>query len=184
MEILTKKETDKIINTLKNRFENNMSRHPKIKWEDVYKKILSNTNKINTLINMEETGGEPDVVSYDKTTDEYIFYDCSKETPLGRRSLCYDKVALESRKNFKPLNNVIDMAKEIGVEVLNEEEYKFLQSLGEFDLKTSSWLKTDENTRNLGGSIFGDRRYNRVFIYHNGADSYYSGRGFRGVLKI
>lgn len=173
---------EEILNILKLRFEKNMNRHKNLNWNYVYNKLINNQNKLEILIKMEETGGEPDVVSYDN--GEYVFYDCSKETPSGRRSVCYDKEALESRDKFPPENNAVEMAKEIGIEILNEEEYRYLQSLGEFDLKTSSWVKTPDEIRELGGAIFCDRRYNHVFTYHNGADSYYSVRGFRGSLRI
>lgn len=175
---------EEILKVLKNRFESNMNRHKDMSWENIEKKILSNNEKISILSNMEKTGGEPDVVKYDSTTNEYIFFDCSKETPLERRNVCYDRASLESRKSFKPDNNAIDMANEIGIEILNEEEYRYLQELGEFDLKTSSWLNTPDEIRKLGGAIFGDRRYNRIFIYHNGAESYYGVRGFRGSVRI
>lgn len=175
---------EKLIEILKQRFQNNMKRHLNIEWNDVLEKLLNSVNKLKILNDMEETGGEPDVVLFDEKNNEYVFFDCSKESPVGRRSLCYDKEALESREKFKPENNAIDMAKEIGIELLNEEEYIYLQTLSEFDLKTSSWLKTPEDIRKLGGAIFGDRRYDRVFIYHNGADSYYGVRGFRGKVEI
>jgi len=177
-------DENKILSILKSRFENNINRHKDIDWKDVENKLLNNMEKLSILNEMEQSGGEPDLVKYIKETNEYVFFDCSKETPIGRRSLCYDKEGLESRKQFKPENNVIDLANYIGIELLSEEDYHYLQSLGEFDLKTSSWLKTPNEIRKLGGAIYGDRRYNRVFIYHNGADSYYSSRGFRGSLKI
>jgi len=175
---------DELVRILKNRFEENMHRHPDISWEKVYEKISNNSSKILSLDAMEKTGGEPDVVAFDADTNEYIFFDCSQESPIGRRKLCYDREALESRKKFKPENSAIDMANEMGIEILNEEEYKYLQTLGQFDLKTSSWIKTPIEIRKLGGAIFGDRRYNNVFIYHNGADSYYGNRGFRGLLRV
>ena len=175
---------EELIETLKFRFDNNMSRHKDISWENVLKKLYLNPDAVVTLSKMEETGGEPDIIFYDKEKDEYIFCDCSLESPVGRRNVCYDKEALESRKNFKPNNNAIDMAKEMGIEILDIEYYKKLQSLGEFDTKTSSWIKTPGEIRELGGAIFGDRRYNTVFIYHNGAESYYSVRGFRGLIRI
>jgi len=181
MNNITKEE---FIQILKKRFEDNSKRHTDIKWEDVLKKIINNPIKLESLIEMEKTGGEVDVVKFNKETDEYIFFDCSKETPLLRRSLCYDQESLESRKSFKPIDSAVGMADKMGIKILNEEEYKYLQSLGEFDLKTSSWLSTDNEIRRNGGAIFGDRRYDRVFIYHNGAESYYSGRGFRGSLNI
>lgn len=184
MEKLTIEVIDELLLILKNRFESNMARHREIVWIDVLEKLKGNKDKLWSLMQMEKTGGQPDVVMFDENTKEYIFYDCSKETPAERRSLCYDKEALELRKAFKPNNNAIDMAKEIDIQILSEEEYIYLQTLGKFDLKTSSWLKTVEDIRKLGGAIFGDRRYDRVFIYHNGAESYYSGRGFRGSLRI
>lgn len=184
MEKLTNEQTEELMKTLRSRFEHNMNRHPNITWEDVFKKISNNPPKLRSLSEMERTGGEPDVIAYDKDTKEYIFCDCSEETPAERRNVCYDKEALDSRKKFKPDNNAIDMAKEIGIEILDEEEYRNLQKLGQFDLKTSSWIKTPAEIRKLGGAIFGDRRYNTVFIYHNGADSYYSVRGFRGILRV
>lgn len=184
MEKLTYEQADKLIKVLKSRFEKNMNRHLNISWEQVLEKIFSNADKTLSLNKMEVTGGEPDVIDYDKNTNEYVFCDCSKESPIGRRNICYDKKALDSRKNFKPENNAIDMAKEMKIDILSIEEYQYLQKLGEFDLKTSSWIKTPEEIRNLGGAIFGDRRYNNVFIYHNGAESYYGVRGFRGILRV
>lgn len=175
---------EEILDILKLRFENNVNRHVNILWNDVYNKLINNKNKIEILIKMEETGGEPDVVDYDEKTNEYVFYDCSKESPEGRRSICYDKEALESREKFPPKNSAVEMSKEIGVEILGEKEYRYLQTLGEFDLKTSSWVKTPDEIRRLGGAIFCDRRYNTIFTYHNGADSYYSVRGFRGSLRV
>lgn len=179
-----KVEKEKIISLLKYRFDNNMTRHKDILWEDVLEKLSLNSDALISLSKMEETGGEPDIIAYDKEKDEYVFCDCSKESPTGRRNVCYDKEALDSRKSFKPNNNAVDMAKEIGIEIINIEEYKKLQSLGDFDTKTSSWIKTPDEIRKLGGAIFGDRRYNTVFIYHNGAESYYSVRGFRGLIRI
>lgn len=184
MKNLIREQIDELLNVLKARFEKNMSRHQNIKWEDVFKKISGDSDKIWSLNEMENTGGEPDVIEYDEKTDEYIFYDCSSETPVGRRNVCYDNEALESRKKFKPEDSAVNMAKKMGIKILNEEEYKKLQGLGKFDLKTSSWIETPIEIRKLGGAIFGDRRYNRVFIYHNGADSYYGVRGFRGSLRI
>ncbi len=182
MKELNNEEKNKILEILKQRFESNMSRHKDIKWEDVEKRLLNNIDKLSTLNEMEKTGGEPDVVKYEN--GEYVYFDCSKETPSERRNVCYDRASLESRKNFKPSNSALDMANEIGIELLDEEQYKYLQGLGEFDLKTSSWLKSPDEIRKLDGAIFGDRRYNRVFIYHNGAESYYGVRGFRGFIKI
>lgn len=175
---------EELIKILKIRFEKNQNRHENIKWENVQKKLESNPEKLWSLHEMERTGGEPDVISYDKKTDEYLFIDCSAESPKGRRSLCYDRKALDSRKENKPANSAIDFANEIGIEILDEEQYRELQTFGNFDLKTSSWVKTPDEIRNLGGAVFCDKRYNTVFLYHNGADSYYAARGFRGFLKI
>lgn len=175
-------KNEEILNILKIRFEKNMNRHKDLNWKDIYNKLIENKNKLEILIKMEETGGEPDIVSYDN--GEYVFYDCSKETPSGRRSICYDDEALKSRDKFPPENSAIEMAKGIGIELLTEEEYRYLQTLVEVDLKTSSWVKTPSEIRELGGAIFCDRRYNNVFTYHNGADSYYSVRGFRGSLRV
>lgn len=175
---------EELIKTLKIRFEKNPNRHENIKWENVQKKLESNPEKLWSLHEMERTEGEPDVIFYDKKTDEYLFIDCSAESPKGRRSLCYDRKALDSRKENKPANSAIDFANEIGIEILDEEQYRELQTFGNFDLKTSSWVKTPDEIRNLGGAVFCDKRYNTVFLYHNGADSYYAARGFRGFLKI
>jgi hypothetical protein len=175
------KETIELIKT---RFEKNMHRHQEIKWEDVQAKLLSNPEKISSLHQMEVTGGEPDVIAYDQKSNEYLFCDCSKESPKGRRSVCYDHEALEARKKHKPENSAINMAKEMGIEILNEEQYRKLQTLENFDLKTSSWIRTPSDIRELGGAIFADYRYGKVFVYHNGADSYYSSRGFRGMLRV
>ncbi len=161
-----------------------MNRHKGIEWAKVETKLKNNSEKLWSLIEMEKTGGEPDVVGQDKKTGEYIFYDCSAESPKGRRSLCYDREALEARKEYKPKNNAIDMAMAIGIELLTEEQYRELQKLGNFDLKTSSWVKTPAGIRKLGGAVFCDRRYDTVFLYHNGADSYYAARGFRGSLRV
>jgi hypothetical protein len=177
-------QREELLNTLKDRFKKYMNRHKGLDWDTVQAKLEANPEKLWSLNEMERTGGEPDLVGHDKTTGEYIFYDCSAESPDGRRSLCYDREALESRKEFKPKNNVIDMAAEMGIELLTEEQYRELQKLGNFDLKTSSWVKTPDDIRKLGGAIFCDRRYNTVFVYHNGADSYYAARGFRGLLKV
>lgn len=172
-----------LLEILKNRFEKNMNRHKGMKWDDIHQKLIKSPEKLLAINEMEETQGEPDVVSiYDN--DEIIFIDCAVESPKGRRSLCYDQDALESRKEHKPKNSAIQMAKEMGVKILNEEEYAALQSLGNFDLKTSSWLETNSEIRDLGGAIFGDFRFGRVFTYHNGAESYYAARGFRGIVKI
>lgn len=181
---LSQKQHEELLRVLKSRFEKNINRHKDLEWTKVQTKLEMNTNKVWSLNEMERTGGEPDVVGYDKNTDEYIFYDCSAESPKSRRSLCYDREALESRKEHKPENNVIDMAATMGIELLSEEEYRELQNLGSFDLKTSSWVKTPVQIRRLGGAIFCDRRYDTVFVYHNGAESYYAARGFRGSLKI
>jgi hypothetical protein len=173
-----------LLKTLKERFDKNKNRHAVIEWTDVEVKLLSNTEKLWSLHEMEKTGGEPDVVGYDKKTNEYIFYDCSAESPKARRSLCYDNEALESRKEHKPLNNAIDIAAAIGINILSEEEYRELQTFGNFDTKTSSWITTPSTIRKLGGALFCDRRYDTVFVYHNGAESYYAARGFRGSLRI
>lgn len=173
-----------LLGELKERFEKNMGRHQGLKWADVQAKLEANPKKLWILFEMERTGGEPDVVGFDKKTGEYIFYDCSVETPAGRRSLCYDGAALESRKEHKPKGSAVDMAATMGVELLTEEEYRELQNLGEFDLKTSSWVKTPPEVRSLGGAIFCDRRFGRVFTYHNGAESYYGARAFRGKLRV
>lgn len=169
---------------LQNRFEKNKSRHQDIAWIDVQAKLEANPSKMWSLSAMEVTGGEPDVVGYDAQTGEFIFYDCSPETPKGRRSICFDHEALESRKQFKPADSAIGMATDMGVELLSEEEYRYLQQLGNFDTKTSSWIQTPKEIRKLGGALFCDRRYNHVFVYHNGAESYYAVRGFRGTLKV
>jgi hypothetical protein len=175
-----------LLEVLKTRFEKNMNRHKGLDWTDVQAKLdpAHAEEKLWSLNEMERTGGEPDVVGQDKKTGEYIFYDCSSESPKDRRSFCYDREALESRKENKPKNNAIDMAAAMGIELLTEEQYRELQKLGNFDLKTSSWVKTPADIRKLGGAIFCDRRYNTVFVYHNGADSYYAARGFRGSLKV
>ncbi len=173
-----------ILNVLKDRFERNMNRHKDLEWAKVEAKLEANTEKLLVLGEMESTGGEPDVVGYDETTGEYIFYDCSVESPKGRRSVCYDREALESRKQHKPENSAIDMAAAMGIELLTEKEYRALQSLGNFDMKTSSWLKTPSEIRKLGGAIFADFRYDNVFVYHNGAEAYYGTRGFRGSLRV
>ncbi|GAA4166002.1 DUF4256 domain-containing protein [Chryseobacterium ginsenosidimutans] len=180
---LTLEQNKALLKVLKTRFEKNMTRHKGLDWDKIQAKLEKNPEKIWSLNEMEETEGEPDVVDYDKKTDEYIFFDCSTESPK-RRSLCYDYQAWESRKANKPENNVIDKAAEMGIELLTEEQYHQLQQLGKFDLKTSSWIKTPSNIRELGGAVFCDRRYNTVFLYHNGADSYYAARGFRGCLKV
>ena len=177
-------QSDELLQTLKTRFNKNMQRHKGLDWDKVQTKLESNNEKMWSLFQMEETGGEPDVVDHDKKTGEYIFYDCSPESPKGRRSICYDHEALESRKEHKPADSAKEMANDMGIEVLNEEEYKYLQQLGNFDTKTSSWIITPVNIRKLGGALFGDYRYGTVFIYHNGAESYYAARGFRGSLRV
>jgi hypothetical protein len=177
-------QQEELLKALKNRFEKNMNRHKGIEWTKVKAKLEANAEKLWSLNEMENTGGEPDVVGYDKKTGEYIFYDCSAESPNGRRSFCYDHEALESRKEHKPKNSAVEMATDMGIEVLTKEEYQGLQKLGNFDTKTSSWVKTPADIRKLGGAIFCDRRYNTVFTYHNGAESYYAARGFRGSLRI
>ena len=173
-----------LLNTLKTRFEKNMNRHKSIEWSKVQAKLDANFEKLRSLDEMEITGGEPDVVDYDKKTGEYIFYDCSAESPKGRRSICYDHEALESRKENKPENSAMQMAADMGIEMLTEEQYRGLQKLGNYDMKTSSWVLTPPSIRKLGGAIFCDRRYDTVFVYHNGAESYYAARGFRGSLKV
>ncbi|MDP3468820.1 MAG: DUF4256 domain-containing protein [Daejeonella sp.] len=183
---LSQEETNELILVLKSRFEKNMNRHKGIEWADVHAKLNSNNNapKLWSLNEMERTGGEPDVIGQDQKTREYIFFDCSAESPKDRRSICYDEDALESRKEHKPKNSAIGMAKDMGILILSEEEYRELQKLGRFDTKTSSWIKTPAKIRELGGALFGDFRYGTVFFYHNGAESYYGARGFRGSLKI
>jgi hypothetical protein len=173
-----------LIKLLKARFEKNISRHKGLDWSKVQAKLEANTEKLWSLNEMEETGGEPDVVGFDKKSGEFIFYDCSAESPKDRRSICYDHEALEKRKENKPKNSAANMATEMGIAILTEEEYRELQKLGEFDLKTSSWVKTPAVIRKLGGALFCDRRYNTVFLYHNGAESYYAARGFRGSLRV
>jgi hypothetical protein len=181
---MEEKQRGDLLRTLKARFEKNMNRHKGLEWAKVQAKLEANPEKLWSLHEMERTGGEPDVVGYDKTTQEYIFYDCSAQSPLGRRSLCYDREALESRKKHKPENNVLDMAAAMGIELLTEDQYRELQKLGDFDTKTSSWVKTPPDIRKLGGAIFVDFRYGHVFVYHNGAESYYAARGFRGSLRV
>lgn len=182
--ILSLEQHEKILRVLKARFEKNMNRHTGLEWAEVQAKLETNTEKLWSLNEMERTGGEPDVIVHDRKEDVYIFYDCSAESPKGRRSICYDREALESRKEHKPQNNAIDMAADMGIEILTEEQYRELQGLGHFDTKTSSWVKTPANIRKLGGAIFCDRRYDTVFVYHNGAESYYAARGFRGSLRV
>jgi hypothetical protein len=173
-----------LLGILKARFEKNMARHAGLEWTKIQAKLEANPEKLWSLNEMERTSGEPDVVGFDEKKDEYFFFDCSTETPTERRNLCYDRQALDERKEHKPANSALDMANELGIEILSEEQYRLLQSLGNFDAKTSSWLKTPPEIRKLGGAIFGDRRYDHVFIYHNGADSYYGVRGFRGLLRV
>jgi hypothetical protein len=181
---ISSEEREELLHVLKVRFEKNMNRHKDFAWADIAAKLKANPDKLWSLHKMESTGGEPDVVANDKKTGEYIFFDCSAESPKGRRSICYDHEALESRKEHKPENSAINMASEIGVEILTEVEYRELQKLEKFDSKTSSWIKTPTNIRKLGGAIFADYRYGQVFIYHNGAESYYAARGFRGSLRV
>ena len=181
---LSLEQREELLSTLKARFEKNMNRHKDLDWAKVQARLEANTEKLWSLNEMEVTGGEPDVVGHDNKTDEYIFYDCSGESPKGRRSICYDREALESRKKHKPENNAIDMATAMGIELLTEEQYRELQKLENFDLKTSSWVQTPVNIRKLGGALFCDYRYDTVFVYHNGADSYYAARGFRGSLRV
>ena len=177
-------QREELLRTLKARFEKNMNRHKVLAWAKVQAKLEANTGKMWSLNDMERTGGEPDVVGHDTKTGEYIFYDCSAESPKGRRSLCYDREALESRKEFKPENNAVDLASAMGLELLTEEQYRELQKLGNFDTKTSSWVKTPAEIRKHGGAIYCDRRYDHVFVYHNGAESYHAVRGFRGSLRV
>jgi hypothetical protein len=181
---LSPKEREELLRTLKARFEKNRSRHKGMEWDQVQTRLEAHPEKLWSLHEMEKTGGEPDVVGQDKATGEYIFYDCSAETPKGRRSLCYDREALESRKEHKPKDNAIDMASAMGVELLTEEQYRELQKQGDFDTKTSSWVKTPPDIRKLGGALFCDRRYDTVFVYHNSAESYYAARGFRGLVRV
>lgn len=181
---LSPKQIEELLKTLKNRFEKNKNRHKGIDWEKVYSKLKTNPEKLWSLNEMERTDGEPDVVGHDQKSGEYIFYDCAAESPSGRRSICYDRKGLESRKEHKPKSNAVDMAAEMGIELLTEEQYRELQKLGTFDSKTSSWLKTPDDIRKLGGAIFADFRFGKVFVYHNGAQSYYGSRGFRGWLKV
>lgn len=181
---LSPEQNLELISTLKARFEKNMNRHKGLEWAKIQTKLEANTEKLWSLDEMESTGGEPDVVAYDKKKDEYIFFDCSAESPKGRRSVCYDHEALEARKEHKPENSAVEMAADMGIELLTEEQYRDLQQLGEFDKKTSSWITTPANIRKLGGGLFCDRRYNTVFLYHNGAESYYAARGFRGALRV
>jgi hypothetical protein len=181
---LSQGERQELLDVLKARFEKNMNRHKSVEWTSVQTRLVAHPEKLWSLNEMEKTGGEPDVVGFDKKTGEYIFYDCSAESPKDRRSFCYDHEALESRKENKPANSALQMAADMGVEILSEEQYRELQKLGKFDTKTSSWIKTPTNIRKLGGAIFCDRRFDHVFTYHNGAESYYAARGFRGALRV
>ena len=181
---LSAKQREELLKALKARFEKNMNRHQGLAWAEVQAKLEANTEKLWSLSEMERTGGEPDVVGYDKNTGEYIFYDCAPESPKARRSLCYDREALDGRKENKPKGSAVDMATGMGIELLTEEQYRELQKLGEFDTKTSSWVKTPSDIRKLGGALFCDRRFNTVFTYHNGAESYYAARAFRGSLRV
>jgi hypothetical protein len=184
IQVLTGARQEEILHLLQSRFEQNMHRHKGLEWGKLKSKLEANSEKLWSLSEMEMSGGEPDVTAYDAKSGEYHFYDCSPESPEGRRSLCYDREGLEARKDYKPSNSAQDMAKSMGIELLNEEEYRYLQTLGTFDCKTSSWIETPAAIRKLGGALFGDFRYGTVFIYHNGAPSYYAARGFRGVLKV
>jgi len=181
---LSAEQQEELLSVLETRFEKNMQRHKGLEWSKVEAKLKANPDKLWSLDEMERTEGEPDVVGFDAKTGEYIFYDCSAESPKGRRSICYDHEALEKRKEHKPANSAINMAEEMGIEILNEEQYRELQQLGKFDAKTSSWILTPANIRKLGGAVFSDFRYDTVFVYHNGADSYYAARGFRGSLRV
>lgn len=181
---LSPEQREELLQALKTRFEKNMKRHKGLEWAKVQAKLEAHTEKLWSLSEMERTGGEPDVVAHDKKTGEYIFYDCSAESPTGRRNVCYDREGLETRKEHKPEDSAMDMATAMGIALLTEEEYRELQKLGEFDTKTSSWVKTPSEIRKLGGALFADRRYGHVFVYHNGAPSYYGGRAFRGSLRV
>jgi hypothetical protein len=181
---LSAEQRAELLSVLKTRFEQNMKRHPGLEWAKVQARLEANPEKLWSLHEMERTGGEPDVVAHDHNTGEYIFYDCAPESPTGRRSLCYDGAALEARKANKPNGSAMDMAADMGIALLTEEQYRILQTLGSFDTKTSSWIQTPADIRKLGGALFADRRYNHVFVYHNGADSYYAARGFRGLLRV
>lgn len=181
---ISQEQQESLLDVLKKRFEQHMQRHPQLNWEDIQQKLRENMDKLWSINEMEETGGEPDVIGYDTENGEYIFCDCSPESPKGRRSLCYDEAALQSRKENKPKGSALGMAKEMGIHVFDEAQYTYLQKLGEFDQKTSSWIMAPTEVRERGGGLFGDSRYGRTFIYHNGAESYYAARGFRGILKV
>lgn len=181
---LSSEQHEELLGILKGRFEKNMDRHKGMQWPNVQARLEAHSAKLWSLNEMERTGGEPDIIEHDQSTGEYVFYDCSAESPKGRRSLCYDRAALEARKEFKPENNAVDMADAMGITLLTEEQYRKLQQFGKFDTKTSSWVETPDNIRKLGGAVFCDRRYDTVFLYHNGAESYYAARGFRGLLKV
>lgn len=181
---LPREQREELFRVLKDRFEKNTERHKDLKWLKVQAKLETNTEKLWSLYEMERTGGEPDIVGYDEKTGEFVFYDCSAESPIGRRSLCYDNEALQSRKEHRPENSAMQMAVDMGIELLTEEQYRELQKLTAFDTKTSSWVKTPSDIRKLGGALFCDRRYNHVFVYHNGAESYYAARGFRGMVRV
>jgi hypothetical protein len=181
---LTAVQVEELLGILRDRFNRHLERHKEIEWPDVQSKLESNPGKMRSLIEMERTGGEPDVIGYDRETGEYVFCDCSAESPKGRRSVCYDREGLESRKEHRPEHNALEMATEMGIKITSEEEYRQLQELGSFDQKTSSWVETPADIRKLGGALFCDRRYGQVFMYHNGAQSYYAARGFRGLLRV
>jgi hypothetical protein len=181
---LSQEQQKELIRVLKTRFEKNINRHKGFEWAKFQTRLKTNVDKLWSINELEKTGGEPDVVGFDSETEEYIFCDCSIESPKGRRSVCYDRQGLESRKEHKPINNAVDMAEAMGIELLTEEQYRELQKLGKFDTKTSSWVKTPDEIRKLGGALFCDRRYDHVFVYHNGAESYYGVRGFRGILRV
>lgn len=184
MKKISAKQKDEILKIISERFAKHMNRHPQLEWKKLEAKLKKSDTKLATLYEMEITGGEPDVVGYDKKSDTYVFFDCAAESPAGRRSLCFDRAGLESRKEHQPLNSAMDLAAEMGVEILDEKQYRELQTLGKFDTKTSSWIATPANIRKLGGALFADYRYGTVFVYHNGAQSYYAGRGFRGFVKV
>jgi len=181
---MANEHSDELLNTLKTRFEKHKERHPGLEWAAVEARLEANPEKLWSLTQMEHSGGEPDVVGFDEQSKEFIFVDCSAESPSGRRSVCYDRAGLESRKEHRPENTAADMAAAMGIDILTEEQYRYLQTLGKFDARTSSWLNTPDEIRKLGGAIFGDFRFGRVFVYHNGAQSYYGGRGFRGLLRV